>query len=469
MNRNLYKGRHIKSCSRASCRFVFVLLGLSIAATSTSIAYAQFGSAKVKLLGGIPGAQVRVNGRSIGTLPLQHAATVDPGRVEIEVEKEGFETFRHSFTIASGERERVWIDLESYPDESNDELAVTSPLLTGVDADAAKPSYARDAATSNTHPASVYALLDQSKAPSSSETDTFDDGKDPSPISPAPTKTDNPYVSNTTDSTRKLNEPPAGQIRRATNPLHTAPKAPIRKEETLAANKQVSPNTTQSNEPFVGLQNNSERSFDDQGEKENEEEDIFDPLLFEVFSGYSYLLLALGTRPVPDYEEVANLSEQEAQELASTGIEDWVDVAQGGGATVGTALSLRIDFISFGARLSYSTYGEADVLVFMGEIAQRIQGSVAEFYAGFGFGGGWLYRVPDERITQDSGLAVRLGLGLSFFIARGWTIGIGADAIGLFLGGNGVSPSQVSDFSPTEVNHPVGLQVPITLNISPRL
>ncbi|MBN1653949.1 MAG: PEGA domain-containing protein [Deltaproteobacteria bacterium] len=457
---------------------LFSLFALIIAAVSIDSTYAQHRLAKLKLLGGIPGAEVRINGEAVGTLPMMHAVTVEPGVVRLEVEAKGYRLYTNDLTVGSGNRVRVRVELQSSAQTSQNNVApldapLDAPLTPLASAASVTPS-----SSSSTSAASERGSVSAS-APLRNSNESAFTGREPielpqtnkkTPATPAASRANEPSTTRVSGSA--LN-PQASLFARPNqasySPSPTGDEAKRANETNTSNRPQPSagsqPVTTG---PLLGLDNDAERNYVDEVEGD-EERDIFDPLLFELFTGYSYLLLALGTRAIPDSEQISNLTEQEARQLAASEIGDWVDITRGGGVTLGTAASLRIDFISFGARLSYSSYGQADVLVLTGEIAQRIQGSIVEFYAGFGFGGGWLYRIPSERITANSGLALRFGLGLGFFVARGWTLGIGVDATGLFLGGEGVSPSQVGDISLTEANHPVGLQVPLTINLSPRL
>lgn len=187
---------------------------------------------------------------------------------------------------------------------------------------------------------------------------------------------------------------------------------------------------------------------------------VFNPLLIEPHLGYSYLVMALGRRELP--------SDPSAEDLEGAGLGDVVDSIQGGGLTVGGTVSMRLAFLSLGMRVSYSSYAPADVLSLMGEAALRLRSGRLETRIGFGLGGGWLMGVEPSRVRADSGLAMRLGLGLTYMATEHLGIGIGVDAVGLFLADRGISPSQIGGIS-MDSDHPIGLQIPVHVDLSVRL
>ncbi len=67
----------------------------------------------VLVTGGVAGAEVRVNGESIGTLPMEEAVRVRPGEVRIEVRAAGFAMTTRNVTVAAGGTVREQIVLSS--------------------------------------------------------------------------------------------------------------------------------------------------------------------------------------------------------------------------------------------------------------------------------------------------------------------------------------------------------------------
>lgn len=173
--------------------------------------------------------------------------------------------------------------------------------------------------------------------------------------------------------------------------------------------------------------------------------------------------MALGRRELP-----SDPSSLDSDDLEDAGFDDVVDSVQGGGVTAGGAVSMRVAFVSLGMRLSYSSYAPADVLSLMGEAALRFRSGPLETRIGLGLGGGWLMGVDPSRVRADSGLAVRLGFGLTFMANEHLGIGVGVDAVGLFLADRGISPSQITGVS-MDSDHPIGLQIPVHLDLSIRL
>ena len=65
----------------------------------------------VEIVGGVDGAQVRVNGVDEGTMPLGEAVTALVGRCVIDVTAPGFRVFSTELTIRAGQPSRVSVDL----------------------------------------------------------------------------------------------------------------------------------------------------------------------------------------------------------------------------------------------------------------------------------------------------------------------------------------------------------------------
>ncbi len=66
---------------------------------------------RLSLESNVTGAQVYVNGVSVGAFPLAGAIPVNPGICEVRVEKPGYQTARETLTIAGGDTPRLVIHL----------------------------------------------------------------------------------------------------------------------------------------------------------------------------------------------------------------------------------------------------------------------------------------------------------------------------------------------------------------------
>src|SRR5690606_7901255 len=66
---------------------------------------------RLSLEGNVSGAQVFVNGVSVGAFPLAGPVPVNPGICEVRVEKPGYQTARETLTIAGGDTPRLVIHL----------------------------------------------------------------------------------------------------------------------------------------------------------------------------------------------------------------------------------------------------------------------------------------------------------------------------------------------------------------------
>ena len=81
-----------------------------------SIGRAREHIGRVEVLGSPDGAEVAVNGKTMGTLPLAEPVRVAEGNVDIEVRKTGFKSSLRSVTTGPGQYQRVVVRLD--PDRS---------------------------------------------------------------------------------------------------------------------------------------------------------------------------------------------------------------------------------------------------------------------------------------------------------------------------------------------------------------
>ncbi|MDH5671458.1 MAG: hypothetical protein OEZ06_04865 [Myxococcales bacterium] len=198
---------------------------------------------------------------------------------------------------------------------------------------------------------------------------------------------------------------------------------------------------------------------------DDEDSGPLDLLIFEAFAGRSYMTMALG-RNDDVIAALEALPEQgTTPDLEALADAQVIDTISGNGAVVGGATSLRLAFLSLGSRLAYSSYDQAEILTVLGELAFRVGGDPVELSFGFGLGGGWLYGVPAAMIEANSGMAMRAGLGLSVRVHQNISLGLGTEAVGLFLAGKGISPAQLGDFS-KDSDHPIGAQLPVHGSVS---
>jgi|GEM_PF-1246511 len=77
----------------------------------------------LEIVGGVPGAVVRLGGRTVGTLPMSGPVTVIVGRGALEVVADGFLPFTAEIAVRGGELTRQTIELEPVPAQR----AVASP------------------------------------------------------------------------------------------------------------------------------------------------------------------------------------------------------------------------------------------------------------------------------------------------------------------------------------------------------
>lgn len=71
----------------------------------------RLGRTAIALKSGTPGAEVFVDGRKIGTLPMSSPFKVKPGTHKVEVRKRGFVSFRSTVAAAVGRIVRITVDM----------------------------------------------------------------------------------------------------------------------------------------------------------------------------------------------------------------------------------------------------------------------------------------------------------------------------------------------------------------------
>ncbi|MDO9017758.1 MAG: tetratricopeptide repeat protein [Deltaproteobacteria bacterium] len=76
------------------------------------LAEAQSHVARLHLIGGVPGAEVRVGERVVGTLPMAAPVLVTPGITQVEVRAAGHRTWRRALEVPGGGVTRETVSLE---------------------------------------------------------------------------------------------------------------------------------------------------------------------------------------------------------------------------------------------------------------------------------------------------------------------------------------------------------------------
>jgi len=76
------------------------------------LAEAQSHVGRLQLDGGVPGAEVRVGERAVGTLPMAEPLIVTPGAQQVEVRARGYRTWRRSLDVPGGTVTREAVRLE---------------------------------------------------------------------------------------------------------------------------------------------------------------------------------------------------------------------------------------------------------------------------------------------------------------------------------------------------------------------
>src|SRR3982751_4792891 len=82
------------------------------ATVETALATIRGHIGHVQVDGGVPGAQVTINGRSVGLIPLPDAVAVSAGPVDIEVRAVGYAPVLKTVNVAAGEVTRVPFTLQ---------------------------------------------------------------------------------------------------------------------------------------------------------------------------------------------------------------------------------------------------------------------------------------------------------------------------------------------------------------------
>ena len=71
--------------------------------------------ARIEVIGDPEGADVSVNGRVVGKLPLQEAVRVSAGEVEVELHAPGYVPMQRTLTIVGGQYQRLVLHLAKEP------------------------------------------------------------------------------------------------------------------------------------------------------------------------------------------------------------------------------------------------------------------------------------------------------------------------------------------------------------------
>ncbi len=86
----------------------------------------RIGSLEVR--GGVPGAQVEVNGRAVGSLPLTEVVRVVAGSATLRVSAEGYYPVTREITVAAGATVRESVEMRREPPRPT--VAVAPPVVT---------------------------------------------------------------------------------------------------------------------------------------------------------------------------------------------------------------------------------------------------------------------------------------------------------------------------------------------------
>ncbi len=124
-------------------------------ALEASLNEAKSHLASVSVTGRPVGAEVLLNGKSVGTLPLGGPVLVNEGRIETEVRASGYKTDHRVLTVEGSSTAQVSVNLESVPAATAHQEAPTSsapatsaPVAGDSGTPVAPPAKDRDAASS---------------------------------------------------------------------------------------------------------------------------------------------------------------------------------------------------------------------------------------------------------------------------------------------------------------------------------
>jgi len=96
-------------------------------------------TARIDVLGGVNGAEVEVNGRLAGKLPLGESIRVNAGAVNVVVRAGGYRTAVRTVSVASGERAQVHFVLEATNAPSDDPTISDRTRATSLPSSSAEP------------------------------------------------------------------------------------------------------------------------------------------------------------------------------------------------------------------------------------------------------------------------------------------------------------------------------------------
>ena len=435
---------------------ISILFGVAACSVALLTATTSHAQGKLKLLGGPVGAEVVINGASVGTLPLRHAVAVTT-EVDLVLRQDGQVVHRERLSVTRGQRLR-----HQLPDELG--VKVIAPPTTATSVVAAGAAQTALA----THTQVTAKTPTTSSMPSSALTPSSIGGGIGQRIG-VPLETNEERPANALQpkavSEKVPNISPAHVARTAQAaqplPASTGPRAP----EVSPPAAYQDPATNMVTQPESSLSARETSGAVAASEEAAGDDDILDLFILESFAGPSFMAMALG-RNDELISNLASLPAGGAQGVDFNNIQltDVVNTVSETGTTVGGAASLRLAFISLGGRLSYSSYSSLEMMTPTFELAFRAFGDPIELYIGFGLGAAFMYNVS-RPVTQRDGMSLRAGLALSYRFTPHASLGLGADAVGWFLAGKGISPAQLGEID-QNINHPVGGQVPVQANFS---
>ena len=102
--------------------------------------------ASITLLCGVPGATVKVEGKEVGATPLKQRHYREPGSFQLEVSKDGHQTFYATLKLDAGQHRELQVELKPVPTASAPEPAPAAAVKpaepeTVPTSDEARPIY----------------------------------------------------------------------------------------------------------------------------------------------------------------------------------------------------------------------------------------------------------------------------------------------------------------------------------------
>jgi hypothetical protein len=127
---------HVREAMQAS-NDAWIVKNQAVLADALGIIQGHLG--RVEVMGDPEGADVSVNGRKVGKLPLAEAVPVSAGQVDVDLRAPGYQPAQRTLTIVAGQYQRVVLHLASNGPPVDQRPSATPETVPGQSTERAEP------------------------------------------------------------------------------------------------------------------------------------------------------------------------------------------------------------------------------------------------------------------------------------------------------------------------------------------